>query len=84
VKKEKEGLGHKLWEAAVAAAAKVLENKHDEVATRVPLSGRIGDTQPDIWATVGGLLRNAFIHALAPGLERGGGGGAAADSGKKS
>jgi hypothetical protein len=70
--KHDEGLAHKLWEAAVAGAAKILENrKSDEVATRVPLSGRLDDPQPDTWATIGGLIRNAFIRGFVPGLDKG-------------
>jgi len=64
------GLGQKVWDTLVATAAKVLQNqKTDKVATRVNLSGRLDDPKADIWSTIGGLLRNAFIHAIVPGLK---------------
>jgi hypothetical protein len=54
----------------VQLAAKVLENSEKEqVATRIPLRGRFDQPQPDLWAAIGGLLRNAFIQALKPGIE---------------
>jgi hypothetical protein len=68
--RENESLGRRLWENIVQLAAKVLENPEAErVATRIPLRGRFDKPQPDLWATVGGLLRNAFIEALRPGIE---------------
>jgi hypothetical protein len=69
-RKHPAGLGRKVWETLVATASKLLENhKTEHVATKVPVSGRLDDPKTDIWAAVGGLLRNAFIHAIVPGLE---------------
>jgi Domain of Unknown Function (DUF748) len=77
-----EGLERKLWESIVQLAAKVLENPEKErVATRIPLGGRFDQPQPDLWATIGGLLRNAFIQALMPGID--GSIGAPNESGQK-
>lgn len=60
-----------LWEGFVSVAAEVLENQpYDRLATRVPLEGSLDDFGPDMWATVGSLLRNAFIEALRPVLDR--------------
>ncbi len=39
------------------------------MATTIPLSGDLHDPDADIWAAIGGLLKNAFIRALAPGRE---------------
>ena len=39
------------------------------VATKIPLRGRFDGPSPDLWATIGGLLRNAFVQALLPGIE---------------
>jgi len=65
-----ESLGRRIWEGLVQLAAKILENPEKErVATRIPLSGRFDKPQPDLWATIGGLLRNAYIRALVPGIE---------------
>jgi hypothetical protein len=59
-----------LWEAIVAGAATVLENQpYDRIATKVPLRGTTRGTSADVWTTVGGLLRNAFVVALGPALD---------------
>ena len=59
-----------LWEGLVQLAAVVLENQpYDRLATRVPLRGTNRATTADVWATVGGLLRNAFLAAIGPTIE---------------
>jgi hypothetical protein len=68
--RDDESFGRKLWEHIVQLAAKILENPDKKrVATRIPIGGRFDKPQPDLWATIGGLLRNAFIQALLPGIE---------------
>jgi Domain of Unknown Function (DUF748) len=60
----------KLWESAAQLVADVLKNHSDErVATRIPFEGAIDNPSPDIWSTVGGLLKNAFLVSLRRGLE---------------
>ena len=67
---EEESLPGKLWEGLVEVVGEVLEDQDsDRIATRVPFSGSIENPEADIWSTVGGLLRNAFIEALRRGLE---------------
>jgi hypothetical protein len=57
------------WESMVAGVGKIFENRPEEqVATQIPFSGRFSDPEPEIWSTVGYLLRNAFIRALNPEL----------------
>ncbi|HEY6876748.1 MAG TPA: DUF748 domain-containing protein [Polyangiales bacterium] len=69
-REEKENFFGKLWEGMVELGKDVLENREQkQVATRVPLSGRIDDPNADIYATVIEVLRNAFIEALRRGLE---------------
>jgi hypothetical protein len=68
--RDDESLARKVWEGIVQFTAKVLENPDEErVATRIPIEGRFEEPQPDLWATIGGLLRNAFVQALLPGIE---------------
>jgi hypothetical protein len=68
--REDENFGRKVWESIVQVAAKILENPDKErVATRIPIKGRFDKAEPDVWAAIGGLLRNAFIQALVPGIE---------------
>jgi uncharacterized protein involved in outer membrane biogenesis len=61
----------KMWEAVVGVVAGVVENPEEEqIGTVVPVSGRFDDPDVNIWSTIGTLLRNAFIEALIPGVER--------------
>jgi hypothetical protein len=61
---------HQAYEAAVGAAATVLTNRpRDEVATITDLSGPIESPSPSTLDIVLGLLRNAFVKAILPGLE---------------
>jgi hypothetical protein len=60
----------KAWEALVELAAKIFENqKEDQVAARIPLSGSIEDPDADMLATIVSVLRNAFVTAFARSLE---------------
>jgi hypothetical protein len=68
--KEKEGFFHKLWEGAAQVVSEVLtDQSKDRVATRIPFSGSIDSPSADIWTTIGGLLKNAFLVSLRRGLE---------------
>jgi hypothetical protein len=58
------------WEAIVGAAAEILKNQpHDQVATLIPMSGDVTNPNQDILATIGNVLRNAFIRAYLPRLQ---------------
>jgi hypothetical protein len=68
--KQEGGLLQKAWETVVAGGMKLLENhRKDQVATKVPLSGRMDSPSIDIFTTVGTLLKNAFIQALVPSID---------------
>jgi hypothetical protein len=55
------------WEALVGVVTAVFKNQpHDLIATVVPMSGDLKQPQSDILATIGNLLRNAFIRAYLP------------------
>jgi hypothetical protein len=57
------------WEAVVAGVGQLFENQPKaQVGTQIPFSGKYSDPNPDVWKTVGYLLRNAFIRALHPDL----------------
>ena len=59
-----------VWKKIVAGVAEALKNQpKNQIATRIPLNGDLENPNPGILATVGELLRNAFIQALFPGLE---------------
>lgn len=59
------------WEAFTEAAGELFENQRKErVATRIPFEGKLPNADPAIWPTVGYLLRNAFLEALKPQLDK--------------
>lgn len=58
------------WEAIVASVAQMLgRGPENEIATRIPLGGRIEDPDADVWGAIGGLLRNAFAQAIERGAD---------------
>src|SRR5205085_11996958 len=61
------------WQALVGGVAELLKNQpRNQLATLIPFRGDASAGQaPDILATVGNLLRNAFIRAYLPTLQRG-------------
>ena len=61
-----------LWQALVGATTAVLKNQpRDQFGTLIPFSGDTSGTTPDLLATIGNVLRNAFVRAYLPRLERG-------------
>jgi hypothetical protein len=64
------GLRQRLYEGLVGIGAKVLKNRlRAEVATVVPISGRVDRPEVARWETVGRLLQNAFLRPITPGYE---------------
>ena len=60
------------WQALIGAATTVFKNQpHDQFGTLIPFTGDTSGTSEDILATVGNLLRNAFVRAYLPRLETG-------------
>lgn len=54
----------------VAGVAALFTNHSTGVlGTTIPLSGSFENRKTDIIGTIGGILKNAFIQALLPGLE---------------
>jgi hypothetical protein len=61
---------HKIWEALVNVAAKILENREaNQVATEIPLRGEFENPDVNIIEAIVNLLRNAFVAAFAHSLE---------------
>lgn len=64
-----------IWHWLIANGAQLITDifsnpKHEEqFATRIPIHGTFKNPQPDSWAAIGGILRNAFIQALTPELD---------------
>ena len=64
------GFRQRLYEGLVGIGAKVLKNRlRGEVATVVPISGRVDRPEVARWETVGRLLQNAFLRPITPGYE---------------
>ncbi len=61
------------WQALVGAVTTVLKNQpRDQFGTLIPFTADVNTaTKTDILATLGNLLRNAFIRAYLPRLEGG-------------
>lgn len=58
------------WQALVGAVTQVLKNQpRDQFGTLIPFSGDATGSNTDILATLGNLLRNAFVRAYLPRLE---------------
>jgi hypothetical protein len=59
------------WQALVGGVTSLLKNHpRDQFGTLVPFTGQVsGNTSPDLLATIGNILRNAFIRAYLPRLE---------------
>ncbi len=60
-----------LWELLVGGASELLENQsRNQFGTLIPFSGDAGtDTTTDVFATIGNVLRNAFVRAYLPRLQ---------------
>ncbi len=58
------------WEAVVGVTAQLLKNQsRDQLGTLIPLTGSLDGPTTDIFATVGNVLKNAFIRAYLPRFE---------------
>ena len=62
---------HFLWQALVGATTTILKNQpRDQFGTLIPFAGDAsGATKTDVLATIGNILRNAFVRAYLPRLE---------------
>lgn len=67
VPKDRHGLAA-IWASLVNGAKDLLENKQDTVATKIPISGQYSDPDIGFWSAAFGLLRNAYLEALAQGF----------------
>lgn len=64
------GIGQQIYEGIVGGATEAFRNhRKDDVATEIPLRGRIESPNASVLATIGGILKNAFIQGVVPGLE---------------
>ena len=61
------------WQALVGGATALFKNQaRDQFGTLIPFTGDLsGNTTLDVLATIGNILRNAFVRAYLPRLEGG-------------
>jgi hypothetical protein len=60
------------WQALLGASAEVLKNQpRNQFGTLVPFHGDDSGSNPDILASLGNVLRNAFVRAYLPRLQEG-------------
>jgi hypothetical protein len=68
---EDKGFVKKLYERLVNGVTRLLKNQpRKEVATKVDVEGRIDQPNTNPLQAIANLLRNAFVEAILPGLER--------------
>lgn len=69
--KEEGNVGQVLWETLIGSAAELLENQpRDQIASKIPISGKFDDPKTNLWSAIGTVLRNAFVQALKPSIDR--------------
>lgn len=62
---EGRSVGKFFTELLAQGGTAILKNqKHDQVATRIPLNGTIENIETAVWPTVFGVLRNAYVEAF--------------------
>lgn len=62
---EGRSVGQFFTELIAQAGTAILKNqKHDQVATRIPLKGTVENVETALWPTIFGVLRNAYIEAF--------------------
>jgi hypothetical protein len=60
------------WQALLGTLTNAFKNwSRDQFGTLIPFSGDASGTTTEIFATIGNVLRNAFIRAYLPRLENG-------------
>lgn len=70
VEQDKKGPLKIAYEVAAEGVSKLFKNQaKDQFATRVPISGNIGEKNMSTSEAILGILRNAFIQAYKPNLE---------------
>lgn len=64
-------LSHTLYVTFVKVVAKVFKDRErNTVATRATISGTVQDPKVSTTQIIGNLIKNAFFHAILPGIEK--------------
>lgn len=69
--KEEGNLPTILWESVVGGIAEILQNQpKEQLATKIPISGKFENPNTNMWNALVYVLRNAFVHALQPSIDQ--------------
>ena len=69
--KGRKSVGKELWAVVASGVEWVFSNKRKkQVATKIKVEGKFADPKVGIWTAVVGLLKNAYVKALTPTLDR--------------
>jgi len=69
-KDKKRGISHQMYEMLIGGVATILENRpHQEVATKIIISGPASKPETSTWQIVAELIKNAFFKAILPNFE---------------
>jgi hypothetical protein len=67
----KDNILQKMWEAFTGMVGQIIKNqRHDQVATKIPLQGTFKQADANIWIAVIEILKNAFVQALQPSIDQ--------------
>jgi hypothetical protein len=69
VPKDRHGLAA-IWASLANGMKDLLENQDNNVATKIPVTGHYTDPNIDFWSAAFGLIKNAYLQALAQGFDR--------------
>ncbi|MBK5273752.1 MAG: DUF748 domain-containing protein [Desulfuromonadales bacterium] len=71
-RKDKErGIFHQMYEMMIGGVARILKNRpNQEVATKITISGPVGNPHTSTWQIVTELIKNAFFRAILPSFEK--------------
>jgi len=70
-KERKKNILQIFWQAIVGTASTIFRNlPKDQLATKIPISGSYENASVGTWSAISTLLKNAFISALVPKLDR--------------
>lgn len=66
----KDNVFKKLWEGFVGTVGQAFENiPKEQVATKIPLKGKIKDPKANVWYAIATILQNAFVQAIQPSID---------------
>lgn len=65
------GIFQQMYEVLVGGVSKILENRpHQEVATKVDITGSLKNPETSTWQIIAELIKNAFFKAILPSFEK--------------